>query len=152
MIDREARDKLAESIRALVSGQITNYEFEARVPDWSKDPAIKAVFNGGPWMLYDDFRTYRLRGAYKLVPELKTEVARWVIFLKTDLEYEWPVQNFLQRLLHFLGNVCTVGLVGLLYRRRLEKHGDVNVWPFVKESDYKVALEQPPYLSALVEK
>jgi hypothetical protein len=152
VIDREARNRLAEAISSLVSGQITNGEFEDHLRGWSHDSAINEVFRGGPWMLYDDLHTYRLQGANKLTPELKTEAARWVLFLKTDLAYEWPVLSRPARLLFVLTNICTVGLAGFLYRRRLKQVGDISVWPFVRYSDYEAALEQPPYLSRFTSK
>ncbi len=45
MIDREARTKLAELIRHLVAGMITNDEFDDRRPN-STELAIREVFIG----------------------------------------------------------------------------------------------------------
>ena len=53
MIDREARTKLAELIRHLVAGIITNDEFDDRRPN-STDLAIRDVFYWGAWHLYSD--------------------------------------------------------------------------------------------------
>ncbi len=66
MIDTHARSQLAEAIRALVSGAISNDEFEARVPSSGDDPAIAEVFGQGAWMLYSDLHTHRLSGTYRL--------------------------------------------------------------------------------------
>lgn len=47
MIDRTARNKLAELLRSLAAGLITNDEFEKSIPE-SNDKAINEVFfNGG---------------------------------------------------------------------------------------------------------
>jgi len=71
MIDRSARNKLAELLRSLAAGLISNDEFEDTMPK-SKDKAINEVFfNGG-----------------------------WVLFLKSNYEYSWPNVPFLQRTLH----------------------------------------------------
>ena len=56
MIDRDRRNRLAECIRHLAAGVLTNLEFEDRAESHSADSAIQAVFWGGPWLLYDDYR------------------------------------------------------------------------------------------------
>src|SRR6266516_3898150 len=60
MIDRNARNRLAEGIRHLAAGTITNDGFEERALSSSTDPAVHAVFFGGPWFLYHDLMRYRL--------------------------------------------------------------------------------------------
>ena len=84
MIDRNARNKLAELIRSLVAGNITNDEFEASLPT-STDDAVWEVFHNGAWCLYSDMKAYKLRGEYALSPEDKTVVARWVLFLNRTM-------------------------------------------------------------------
>src|SRR5436190_16244886 len=92
MVDRKARSRFAESIRALVAGQITNDEFEdLRLPTLdTSDPAIVAIFDEGVWRLYSDLHEHRLRGKYALSRKNTSDVARWILFLRTDLPYEWP--------------------------------------------------------------
>ena len=46
MIDRDARNKLAENLRSLASGLITNDEFEDSIPQ-SDDKAIIEIFSNG---------------------------------------------------------------------------------------------------------
>jgi len=89
MIDRNARNKLAELIRSLVTGRITNDELEDALPA-STDDAVWEVFHNGAWCLYSDLKEYKLRGKDALLPEDKSVVARWVLFLKSDYEYKWP--------------------------------------------------------------
>ncbi|MGH7490040.1 MAG: hypothetical protein ACREMY_31205, partial [bacterium] len=90
MVDRAGRDRLAACIHQLAAGVLTNYDFEDEAEFDSTDRAIAAVFRGGPWLLYDDFPKYRLRGKCRLDPRVRKEAARWVLFLKTNLPYEWP--------------------------------------------------------------
>ncbi len=52
MVDRASRHRLAELLRQLVAGRITNDEFEDRVPRDSPDPGIEAVLGDGAWFLY----------------------------------------------------------------------------------------------------
>lgn len=83
MIDRSARNRLAEGIRHLAAGAISNIKFEERSLSSSNDPAVHAVFIGGPWFLYHDLVRYRLRGAHRLSPAVRREAARWILFLKS---------------------------------------------------------------------
>ncbi len=85
MIDPIARAELAEALRHLVSGQSTNDAFEERVPLPSEDPAIHAIY-GFAWLLYDDLRTYRLRGRDRLAEDDRTLATRAIVFLHSDLE------------------------------------------------------------------
>ncbi|MGV8122292.1 MAG: hypothetical protein AB2L14_21230 [Candidatus Xenobiia bacterium LiM19] len=88
MVDQHTRDKMAENIRHLVSGTITNREYEYRSP-CGEDPILEEV-DGLAWFMYDDLHEHRLTGSRSLTKEGRREVARWILFLKTDLEYEGP--------------------------------------------------------------
>jgi hypothetical protein len=148
MVDRESRTKLGELIRHLAAGQITNDEFEDRLlPLGSADPAVWEVFSSGAWCLYSDLWEYRLTGKYRLPKEARREVARWILFLKTNLEYEWPRLGRFRSLLLLLGNLFSVGLIGVAYRKYFRRFGDWDVWPFLRRSDYDLALKQPPYFT-----
>ena len=149
MVDRESRTQLAELIRHLVSGRLTNYEFEDRLPR-STDPAIWEVSLSGAWCLYSDLWQYRLIGKYRLPEEARHEAARWILFLKTDLEYEWPRLGRFRSLLLLLGNILTIGLFGIAYRKYFQRFGDWDVWPFLRRSDYDLALKQSPYFSSAI--
>jgi hypothetical protein len=147
MIDRQSRTKLAELIRHLAAGRMTNDEFENRVPFRSTDPAIWAVFSSGAWFLYSDLRQYRLTGKYRLPKEARREVARWIVFLKTDLEYEWPKLGRFGSLLLLVGNLFSIGLLSVVYRRYIRRFGDWDVWPFLRRAHYDSALKKPPYFT-----
>ena len=81
MIDRNSRNRLAELLRSLASGQITNDEFETSIQE-SKDKAIVEVFSNGGWTLYSDMKEYKLNGKNALETVVKKEVAKWVLFFK----------------------------------------------------------------------
>ncbi len=147
LIDRNARDRLAEAMRALASGLITNDEFEnSRLPHGAEDVAIREVYSKGAWMLYSDLHEYRFTGNSKLDDATKAEVARWVLFLKTDLPYEWPASSALLSLAILMANLLTFGVANRLFTSRFHAYGDISVWPFISESDYEIALRFPPYL------
>lgn len=109
----------------------------------SCDLAIWEIHLNGAWYLYDDLHRHRLAGRYKIAPEAKTEVARWILFLRTDLEYEWPRLQGLAWLALFITNLITLGLAGTVVRRRMKRAGDAEVWPFLRQSDYEAALTSP---------
>src|SRR5262249_15027300 len=133
--------------RHLVAGRITNDEFEDRLSVHSADPAVWEIFSSGAWCLYSDNREYRLTGKYRLSKETRHEVARWILFLKTDFEYEWPRLGRFRGLLLLLGNLCSVGLLSVVYRRYFRRFGDWEVCPFLRRGDYDSALKQPPYFT-----
>jgi hypothetical protein len=147
VIDRNSRNRLAEGIRHLAAGTITNVEFEERVSYSSADPAVHAVFLGGPWFFYHDLTRYRLKGKDRLSPAVRREAARWILFLKTDLPYEWPVERrgLVGSLVWVFVNLLTVGLFARRAQRRFAQSGDIAVWPFVRRSDYEATLARPPY-------
>jgi hypothetical protein len=147
LIDRPARNSLVEALRALSSGAISNDEFERRLPlGRTGDPAIREIYSKGAWMLYSDLHEYRLTGKDKLDVAAKAEVARWVLFLKTELPYEWPVLNAGQSLVMLLFCLLTFGWANRLFASRFRAHGDSAVWPFIRRTDYEAALHVPPYL------
>ena len=91
MIDRPNRDRLAEKLRHLVSGRITNEHFNDSVAVASKqDPAIAAIFwNFADGLSGGDLFPYRLRGRNAVPPEVRRIAARVIVFLHSDFEYEY---------------------------------------------------------------
>lgn len=148
MIDRLGRDNLAEALRHLAAGQISNDQYESRVyengvPRQSKDRAVEEIFDES-WYLYSDLHEYRLMGKYRLRRDARMEVARWILFLKSDLPYEWPCWP---RLSLMFGNILTLGLLAPLVRRWFRRFGDSDVWPFILRVDYEKCLKVPPYFA-----
>lgn len=141
MIDREARNKLADLMRSLSSGLITNDEFENELPN-SGDDAIMEVFSSGAWFLYSDLKEYKLKGKDALSPDERSIVARWVLFLKTDFEYSWPSATFKERLL----KVISCGVFGQSTLDKWNKTGDVYFWPFLSNNQLNEAKQKYGYL------
>jgi hypothetical protein len=147
MIDRPARSRLAELIRGLVAGRITNDDFDESGPRGSHDSAVDAVFFDGAWGLYDDLHEHRLKGRWRLSDGSRYQVARWILFLEGDLEYEWPTFGGWRRLGLIVSNLVTLGLARIGWRRWYGRHGDLAVWPFIRKADYEAALGKRPYLA-----
>ena len=144
MIDRAGRAALAVHLRRLASGRLTNAEFDSVRLDRSEDEALVAIGDAG-WSLYDDFFVYRLRGRRALNSEALDAVARCILFLDSDLPYEWPARR--PRLMSILWTLLTFGTWLRKDRRRWEASGPYHVWPFYRESDYQRALANPRRLS-----
>jgi hypothetical protein len=95
MIDIVGRRKLSERLRHLVSGRISTEEFTDAQPCGGSDLALHEVWMFF-WGLYSDCRPpYRLRGQHALPREVKRMAARAVLFLRSDLEYQWPKRPWL---------------------------------------------------------
>ena len=146
MIDRQARDSAAEKLRHFAAGRISNDALEDSWPTSRCDLAVSQLFRGGAWYLYSDTRRYRLVGRDRLSRETRREVARWIVFLKTDLPYEWPTPRAWSQIFMLLTNLLTLGLAGMIFRRWFARHGEIAVWPFLRRSDFEEALSSPRYL------
>ena len=142
MIDRIARSKLSELIRSLVSGNITNDEFEEKIPD-SEDAAIREIFSHGAWRLYSDIKEYKLKGIEALTSTDRSLSARWILFLRTDLEYKWPYPNNNQRFL----TIVTLGIFGQSTLEKWQEYGDVDFWPFKDKNEFTIAKRNNGYLN-----
>lgn len=94
MINSELRAELAQDIRRLATGRMTNDEFDDRyyeVYEPSDDRAIHAIARFCYGLYSSDLLLpIRLRGRYALDRETKKAVARCVLFLRTGNEYGWP--------------------------------------------------------------
>jgi hypothetical protein len=149
MVDAAGRTKFAQALRALATGRVTNDYFEDRLlpATETNDDAVAEIYRWGAWSLYSDLHEYRLTGKDALSPAERTNVARWIVFLKTPLPYAWPQRTALQGLLHLLGDMLTFGAVSRRYWRWFRTQGDISVWPFLSRQDYDSALSKPPYLA-----
>ena len=95
MVDRGVRNRLAELVRHLVTGQISTDEFSdeaGELAENSSDCGVWAVY-GFAEGLYGDVSalwTIRLRGRFRLAPDIRCRMAVAALFLYSDVEYEWP--------------------------------------------------------------
>ena len=129
MIDYQARSQLAQAARALISGRITNDQFEDRQPN-SNDLAIREIFYRGFWPLYSDTSEHRLNGSHRLAAEDRQFAVRCIAFLKSGLPYSWPVLPLSASFWLRIRNVLTLGRAGRECEKYLRLVGDVTLWPF----------------------
>lgn len=144
MIDVAARKKAAEVARRFVAGQISNFGFEDRYPS-SKDPAILAIEDTF-WCFYDDFEEHCLKGKWSVPEEIKPVILRWVMFLYSNQEYQWPKIGYPGI------RPITYGLFGKLFNRDKKQQeflaaGEIDYWPFINKESFEIA-KQNPFLLA----
>jgi hypothetical protein len=146
MLDRVARDRTAELLRHLASGRISNDEFEGALPQETTDSAVLAVQRAA-WMLYSDLSEHKLTGEHALSAEAKEVVARSIVFLYSDLSYEWP-QYRCEGLVRLFAGLVSLGWIPRYFDAQWKRAGDFNVWPFIRHEDYAAALQRPKLLAS----
>jgi len=96
MVDRKARALLASSVLRFYEGEITSDEFQAERNSLleryvgSGDMALLEI-SGRIWLLCDDYSDHQLKERHFLTDEVRGLFERSITFLRSDLEYEWPV-------------------------------------------------------------
>ena len=126
---------------------MTNDEFMEREEFEIDDPAILAV-SSQAWYLYDDSRTHRLTGRWRITDEERDTVSRWILFLHSEIPYAWPPPFFGITLLKYLFRyLVTFGAAARERQKVLDEAGDPEVWPFVSRADYEHALQHPKLLT-----
>lgn len=94
MIDRPARDRLAQLLRHVVSGQMSMEAFSDEAEQFAettRDAGVLAV-SEAVWALHSDapFRPTGLGGGLRPSLALRRRLAIAALFLYTDADYEWP--------------------------------------------------------------
>lgn len=146
MIDRVARDILAEQIRHLVAGLTTNDDFEEKVLGVeTDDKGYWAVFDQA-WGLYSDLYQHKLTGSHAVSKSGRRFIATFVLFLHSDLEYEWsehPCTGFVRIIL----SIVSLGWLPRYFDERWKLQGDFDVYPFFRRSDFEKARADPRLLA-----
>lgn len=141
MIDRAARDNLAERLRHFASGTMTNYAFE-KAGGRTKDEVIGEIEFRLAWPQYDDMHEHKLSGSHAITRGARLDFARAILFLKSDLPYEWKRHTGIRGFLNSIFRLFPPARRALLE----VGVGDLRVWPFFRYSDYREALQRQPYL------
>lgn len=177
MVDKERRKKLALHLRHLSVGLISNDDFEEAIVNdvslgWLPEQYHRSKIAGSDeddaiikpmlelcWGLYDDTRNHKLVKSDKLPKDALKIIARCILFLHSDKEYEWPYFNTNNPLLRFSLQdlILSVLTLGHHYRDKREEHiisyyewqksGDYDVWPFLRKTDYQNQLTKQPFLN-----
>ncbi|QSX28558.1 hypothetical protein JYB88_09595 [Shewanella cyperi] len=143
MIDRGARNKVAEVTRHYLTGLATNFEFDdALFSLESHDPVIKAI-RDQLWLLYDDLCEHKHEGVWAISVEQHEIVMRIMMFLKTDFEYQWPrVPSWYSASRPFI-RLLTLGFGSRMLDRKFAFKDHENVWPFHNPEQLAQAKNNP---------
>ncbi len=147
MIDLKARNEFAELLHQFVAGQVENFEFENSIPN-SKDPAIYEIWWRAAWPLYDDFQSHKLKKEWRIPKEHRKELAKAILFLKTNNEYLWPRKTGLSSIFSISMNLLTFGRYNK-YQLRKQNNLETQAWPFATLAELSEANNQPPYLDGI---
>jgi hypothetical protein len=149
MVDREARDVLARGLRGLASGRLSNFQYEDQTRGSATDGAVGDILHAA-WLLYDDLSEHYLVGPHALSRAQRRVLARVILFLKSDLEYQHPVPSRartllgLAALLVFHVGTAGLGLWILSIFRRGKDPVDDGLWPFHRAEDLERAKSSWP--------
>src|SRR5690554_6466485 len=175
MVDRERRKKLAFHLRHLAVGLISNDEFEDYVTDdvtfgWlpeqyyrSKeakfdDPIIRPMLELS-WCLYSDLKEHKLTGNDRLTDEALKDIARYILFLHSDFEYEWSYLDPTNPLIRFSFKdlLLSILTLGKHYRHKITEReqqfdefkntGNYDLWPFIDKDQYEQQLKNQPFFA-----
>lgn len=177
MIDKERRKKLAFHLRHLAVGLISNDQFEKNIiidvtfgwlpeqyyrsKEAEFDDLIIRPMLELSWCLYSDLKTHKLTGKYKLSEEQIKDIATFILFLHSDLEYEWPYLDPTNPLIRFSFKdlLLSVLTFGKHYRNKMDERkqqqnefinaGDYNFWPFINKEQYQQQLKNQPFFTGL---
>lgn len=151
MIDRQNRDALEHLLAFFAQGTIPTAKFREKLEQSvsevkTEDNAIQAIVA----------EAYSFSAGWTGSVRDRLEIARWLLFLRSNLEYEWPIHAVarwddkvqLGGIWYRALNLLTAG--GFHSRRRdqlveLEQHsGERGRWPFFRESDFEEAIAKKP--------
>jgi hypothetical protein len=135
MINRHARQIAAEALRSFMDGSISNKEYERRYPSAKGDDALLEIYVQ-IWFLYADVETHFLTAERAPNDEDRAVLERCILFLQSDVEYQWPRQKLRLRfrILRLLG----LGRTGTQREEGLGG-GDKKAWPFWDQAQYAQA-------------
>lgn len=122
MIDRTAGDAAARALALFAEGVISSAELEKELPGKSKDRIVDALHvELAKW--FDDWVESRIDCLPPDELELeRTNLRRCIRFLKTDLEFEWPLCRLFAAFQALWANT---------------PKGDRSVWPFYRRVDFE---------------
>ncbi|MEH6544579.1 MAG: hypothetical protein V7721_11635 [Porticoccaceae bacterium] len=148
MIDRNARNAVAEAARHYVTGLSTNFTFDEALFNLKfKDQAIEPICQN-LWLIYDDLREHKHEGLWRLSEEQREIVIRIIMFLKSNIEYRWPTVPTWYSSMRPLIWLFTFSLGAKVLDQKFEFIDNENVWPFRDSNEVQEAKDDPKYLAA----
>ena len=147
MIDRTARDRVAEVARHYVAGISTNFALDDALFELESNDRCIGAIRRQLWLIYDDLREHRNYGQWTLTSEQREVITRIIMFLKTDIEYQWPAVPGWYGTLRPILRLLTLGAASQALDERYAFQDNDNVWPFHSQSEIQEARSDPKYLA-----
>lgn len=147
MIDRSARNRLAQCIRHYLIGRISNFQFDDQMFDIKSEDFAISDIRDALWMAYDDFCEHRNSGPYAISEQGRPIVLRCILFLKSDFEYAWPRAPLWYRLTRPLLWLVSLGAIPRSLDKRYRLTDSEDVWPFQTVMEIEQAIGSPKYLA-----
>ncbi len=145
MIDRNARNKLAEEIRHFINCFKDNFEYDNAAFDIkTKDPGVIDI-RQNVWLTYDDLSRHKMEGKWALSNEQDVIIKRCIVFLKSNIEYKWPKWPLYYRVVRPFIWLISFGRLTDKLDSHFNGNGNLEVWPFFSEDEYEAAKKEPIY-------
>ena len=94
MVDEQARQELASNLDRLISGEMTNDDFDELCYErWhdSADAAVAEIATFGYGLYSSDLPwAYKLKNRHAPSDKIREKADRAILFLRTKREYQWP--------------------------------------------------------------
>lgn len=138
MVNRGKRDLARHLVEKFLAGEITNDDLVNDYPCREKDDRVIVAIYDRLWGFWDDRHTHKLTGKHELTPEARALFERCIVFLNSDLEYEWPPlewRSFSQAFLRLIGLRRIADRRGDEWTQKVRKIGKWEVWPFIRKED-----------------
>lgn len=146
MIDRKARNQLIDAIDGLVSARLDNLDFDNLVGRIRTNDMGVISIREAMWHVYDDLQRHTLTGRWALSEAQKKTVERFLLFLRSDLEYSWPPRPLNNVLVRVLVGGLSLGFIPRYLHKKWQAGGDWEVWPFKAVGQFnEAARDQLPH-------
>ena len=136
MVDRKARNQLIDAVDGLVAGRIDSFDFDAGVDCIQTDDMGVVKIRQAMWQVYDDLYRHTLTGKWALSDQQRKAVERCILFLRSNLEYQWPPQPLGNPLARLLVGIMTLGFIPRYFDKKWRACGSWEVWPFISVGEF----------------
>lgn len=144
MINQASRNESCRILKKFALGKITGSECENAFAElWPNDDRILFALYRTIFEISGD-TDKPLPHLFARGSEMRKRVCRWIFFLKTDLEYEWPEDRFAPGVRdlykpNWFDKLFLLEARIIRLNRNYISRGDYQVWPFFRQSDFDAA-------------
>lgn len=145
IVDQAARRNAAVLLKRVAIGRISKDKCESGFLDLlshTEDPVIYAMYRTVFDIGADSEQN--LTGVFMRHSAMRHRLCRWILFLKTGLEYKWPRERMAPGLRDLYNATFFDKMFNLddginRSNKHLFSQGDYDVWPFLRKADFVAA-------------